>query len=96
MFKNAAGDMSSVAVWTRTVPTLLPHADLVAFVDMDRNAKPTTLGTVPWDRVMSVCGSHLTRDGHSPPRWAIGEWFPSTAELAKLAPSRDPVHPADP
>lgn len=31
----------------------------------------------------------LARDNHNPPRWATGDSFPSGADLAKLAPTKD-------
>lgn len=89
---QATKGLASYATWTRTVPTLLPRADQIAFVvaagDNPDDAK--MLGTVPWARVMAVMGPHLKPDGRSPPRWATGDSFPTAAELEKLAPSDVP------
>lgn len=83
----------SYATWSRTVPTLLPKADRIGFVeyaDGDPDAKPKVLGMVPWDKAMQILGSRLKPDGRNPPRWATGEYWPTKAELARLAPAEDP------
>jgi hypothetical protein len=72
----------SFASWTRTVPTLLPRADMVVLSEPGAKAP---LGWVPWSRLLEVCGSHLEPDGRSPPRWATGDWFPGPAELERLS-----------
>ena len=87
--QKATGELTSFAVWSRTVPTLLPHAEMIGFVDMGADGKPHLLGLVPWKRVMAVCGAHLVSDHRAPERWATGTWFPSAAELARMAPSTD-------
>jgi uncharacterized protein YtpQ (UPF0354 family) len=89
---TATKHRTSYATWTKTVPTLLPHAEQIMFVEAgsESSEKPQVLGSVPWARVMAVIGAHLTPDGRSPPRWATGDYFPSPAELAKLAPTRIP------
>ncbi|MBA3459775.1 MAG: hypothetical protein H0T46_07430 [Deltaproteobacteria bacterium] len=83
----------SYATWSRTVPTLLPKADRIGFVeyaDGSADAKPKVLGMVPWDKAMQILGTRLKPDGRNPPRWATGEYWPSKAELARLAPAEDP------
>ncbi len=87
---KAGGRVASYATWTRTVPTLLPRAELVAFIDLDAAEKPNMLGLVPWDKVMAMAGDRVQRDKRSPPRWATSNYFPTAAELAKLAPRKDP------
>jgi uncharacterized protein YtpQ (UPF0354 family) len=89
MENKTTGARTSYATWTKGAPTLLPRADLVAFVDLDRGEGNSLIGMVPWDRVMKLLGAHLHSDGRSPERWATGDYFPSPAELAKLAPSSD-------
>jgi hypothetical protein len=84
----ASGEVFSFATWTRAVPTLLPRTDQVAFADVDTAGEMKLLGLVPWDRMIAICGPHLTSDGRSPERWATGHWFPSAEELVRLAPSR--------
>jgi len=81
--------LSTYAVLTRSVPTLLPRADRVGLVEVSgKNVK--VLGMVPWARFMEVARDHLEPDNRSPPRWATGSWFPSDDELLRLAPTLDP------
>jgi len=85
--------VASYATWTKTVPTLLPHADFIGFIELDGtepDLKPNMIGMVPWDRVMKLLGARLRPDGRSPPRWSTGDYFPTKAELASLKPTLDP------
>ena len=91
--EKTSSRLVSYATWSRTVPTLLPKADRIGFVeyaDNDPDAKPKVLGMVPWDKAMQILGSRLKPDGRNPPRWATGEYWPTKAELARLAPVEDP------
>ena len=83
----------SYVTWTKSVPTLLPRADFVGFVELEGvepDLKPKVLGMVPWDKAMKLLGNRLKPDGRNPPRWATGDYFPSKGELATLAPQQDP------
>lgn len=85
--------LASYATWTRTVPTLLPRADFIGFVELEGvepDLKPHVIGMVPWDKAVKILGKRLTPDGRNPPRWATGEYWPTKAELAALAPQPDP------
>jgi len=85
--KKQGGVSVSYATWTKTVPTMLPKADLIAFVVLEGpegKEKGKMLGLARWDRVMAAFGSHLKETGRLPRYWATGDWFPSDAELAKL------------
>jgi hypothetical protein len=76
------------ATWTKTVPTMLPKADMVAFVVLEGpegSEKGKMLGLAPWERVMAVCGAHLHETGKLPRYWATGDWFPTDEDLKKLA-----------
>lgn len=87
------GRLASYATWTHTVPTLLPRTDLVGFVEMtgdEPDAEPKVLGFVPWERAKKILGTHMRPDGRNPQRWATGDYFPTKAELAALAPSANP------
>jgi len=42
------GEIASYATWTKSVPTMLPRADVVVFVETAANDKPKVLGMVPW------------------------------------------------
>jgi hypothetical protein len=82
------GSGVSYATWTKTVPTMLPKADMVAFVVLtgpEGAEKGKMLGVAPWDRVMAVCGAHLSETGALPRYWATGDWFPTDDDLKKLA-----------
>lgn len=84
-----SGALTSVAVWTHTVTTLLPRADFVALVEVvgdGPDPESRMLGFVPWADLERVMGSQLAPDGRSPPRWSTGTAWPSKRELAKLAP----------
>src|SRR5712691_6530132 len=60
---NVTGELASYAEWTKTVPTLLPRAAMILFAEPSSGDKPNILGLVPWERVISVCGSRLKREG---------------------------------
>jgi hypothetical protein len=81
------GEIASYATWAKSVPTMLPRAEVVVFVGVAGNDEPKVLGMVPWDRVIAVCGPHLKPDGGTPERWATGDWFPSEADLARMSPT---------
>ena len=78
------------AALTHTVPTLLPRAEVVALMQIDTNEKARMLGIVSWERLMAVAGDRVKRDKRSPPRWSTGDYFPTAAEIAKLAPADNP------
>ena len=82
------GSGETYATWTKTVPSMLPKADKVAFVILEGpegSEKGKMLGVAPWARVMSVCGAHLKETGKLPRYWATGDYFPTKADLEKLA-----------
>ena len=43
------------------------------------------MGLAPWDRVMALAGDRVKETGKKPRSWATGDYFPSDAELRKLA-----------
>ncbi len=82
------GEVLTYATWTKTVPTMLPKADYVAFVVLEGpegQEKGRMLGLAPWSRVMSVMGARMKETGKMPRYWATGDAFPTDAELRKLA-----------
>lgn len=82
------GEVLTYAAWTKTVPTMLPKADYVAFLVLEGpegQEKGRMLGLAPWSRVMSVMGARLKETGKMPRYWATGDAFPTDAELRKLA-----------
>ena len=85
--------LTSYVTWTKTVPTLLPRADFIGFIELEGvepDLKPNVLGMVPWDKAVKILAGRLSPDGRNPPRWTTGDYFPTKAELLKLAPQQDP------
>jgi hypothetical protein len=72
-------DLTSYAVWTKGVPTLLPHTDRIAFVDLDT----TTKVDVAWSAVERIAGHRMKRTDIYPERYRV-EDFPSLSELQEL------------
>ncbi len=66
------------------MPTLLPRAEFIAFIELDAAENAKMIGMVSWDKAMAMAGDRLQRDKRSPPRWATSNYFPTAAELAKL------------
>jgi hypothetical protein len=79
--KNDPTELQSWCSWTEGVPTLLPTADLIAFVwDLSGNRK-TAL--VSWANAASIVGHYFKATEEDPPRTRVDE-FPNAAELAEL------------
>lgn len=72
------GELSSYAVWSEGVPTLLPRADRIAFVRRDK-----VLGMAPWERVLEGCAGLMTPQGSYPERWRV-DAFPGDASVQAL------------
>jgi uncharacterized protein YtpQ (UPF0354 family) len=86
--QKPTGEVVTYATWTKTVPTMLPKADFIAFVILEGpegEEKGHMLGLAPWSRVMSVMGTRMKETGKMPRYWATGDAFPTDAELRKLA-----------
>ncbi len=77
------GAVSSYAVWSDTVETLLPRTELVAFFRGSSDEDAEVLGMFPWERVESVVGALMTRVEMYPPRWRV-DAFPSAEQFAKM------------
>jgi hypothetical protein len=79
--KNDPTGLQSWCSWTEGVPTLLPTADLIAFVwDLSGNRK-TAL--VSWANAIAIVGHYFKSTDEDPPRTRVDE-FPNPAELAEL------------
>src|SRR3569623_244453 len=86
--KKDGGETVTYSTWTKTVPTMLPKADYIAFVILegpDGQEKGRLLGLAPWSRVMALAGDRVKETGKLPRYWATGDYFPADAELRKLA-----------
>ncbi|MBX7218821.1 MAG: DUF1444 family protein [Blastocatellia bacterium] len=79
MKKKDTGEFFSYATWTDGVPTLLPKADEVIFVDPDRGV----LGKVPFERVLAVMHNQMPIEPFAPVRYRV-ETFPTPAQLNEL------------
>lgn len=77
------GRYVSHAVWTKDVPTLLPDADLIAFVDSDRPEGQRGLGFVPRTKVIAVMGEQML-DTKMFPRRDFVSGFPNEEQLREL------------
>ncbi|MEZ5976523.1 MAG: hypothetical protein R3F33_17875 [Planctomycetota bacterium] len=56
------GELTSISVWTRTVPTLMPEADLIALMDVDLPEDQQFLGMVRWQDLQKHCGQLFERN----------------------------------
>ncbi len=69
--------------WTRDAPTLLPEADLVGFVDLDRPEAERTRGIYRWEDVERECAELLKPLGMAPERW-LTTGFPGDEVLERM------------
>lgn len=77
------GTVSSFAVWTNGVDTLLPAVDLVALVCEDGNGKLGVSKVVRWKPLSETAGLVPAPDGAYPVRFRVCH-FPATDVLAAL------------
>ncbi|HVK85726.1 MAG TPA: DUF1444 family protein [Kofleriaceae bacterium] len=77
------GEVKTYATWTRGVPSLLPPAQAIMFVDVDDPASGFKSWSAPWAVVQAEPGM-LTRTSSPLERWQTGT-FPSPAWLAEHA-----------
>ena len=72
--------LRSFCTYTLNLPSYLPQADQVAIVDPDGSEETALLGTLPWDRFVSLLGDSLK---------PMPEWLPARFDLT--APLRGSV-----
>jgi len=77
------GSYSSWAVWTRDVPTLLPAADTVVFVDLELLKHNRVVARVPWERVLASLSDSMLDTKMFPPRWYVSR-FPSEEQIRTM------------
>src|ERR1700722_175397 len=70
------GGYESYCVWSKTVPTLLPKTDLIAFFDSTKPESQRALGLAKWDEVMRTAGDLLLDTQMFPARFYVSK-FPS-------------------
>ena len=73
----------SATSWTQGVPTLLPHADDIYFVQGTPETGLKPIGPVSWKRVIEVMGDRMEPLGLYPERYLV-QSFPTDHELAAM------------
>jgi hypothetical protein len=81
------GGYESYSVWSKTVPTLLPKTDLIAFFDPTKPASQRPLGLAKWDDVMRIAGDLFLDTQMFPARFYVSK-FPSDEQLAAVIQGR--------
>jgi hypothetical protein len=79
------GELTTRAVWTRDVPTLLTPVDIVGLVDLDDDDpdEEPTLWEADWETLESA--GLIAREPSPLPRWRVSPEFPDAAWLAANA-----------
>jgi hypothetical protein len=77
--KKSAEDLTSYAVWTKGVTTLLPLADRIAFVELETNVQ----FEAPWSAATAVVGHRMTKTDLYPERYRIDD-YPTPSEIEQL------------
>jgi hypothetical protein len=79
--QRETGGYESYSVWSKTIPTLLPKTDLVAFFDPTKPESQRKLGLGKWDDVMRIAGGLLLDTQMFPARFYVSK-FPTDEQLA--------------
>jgi hypothetical protein len=77
------GGYESICVWSKTVPTLLPKTDFVAFFDPTRPESQRKLGRAKWDDVVRIAGDLILDTEMFPGRFYVSK-FPTGEQLAAV------------
>jgi hypothetical protein len=85
--QRETGGYASYSAWSKTVPTLLPKTDFIAFVDPTKPESQRTLGLAKWDEVMRIAGDLLLDTQMFPARFYVSK-FPSEEKLALIQEQR--------
>jgi hypothetical protein len=75
------GGYESYSVWSKTIPTLLPETDLIAFFDPAKPESQRKLGLAKWDDVMRIAGGLMLDTHMFPARFYVSK-FPTDEQLA--------------
>jgi hypothetical protein len=73
----------SYSVWSKTVPTLLPKTDLIAFFDPTKPESERVRGRAKWKEVMRIAGDLLLDTQMFPARFYVSK-FPTEEQLAAV------------
>jgi len=78
------GTLRSSAVWTRDVPTLLPHTDEVVFVDSHAPKGQQVVARIPWDALVAHFEDRLLDTKMFPRRFFVSR-FPEVEQIKALS-----------
>jgi hypothetical protein len=81
--QRETGGYASYSVWSKTVPTLLPKTDLIAFFDPTKPESQRMLGLAKWEDVMRIAGDLLLDTEMFPARFYVSK-FPNDEQLAAV------------
>jgi hypothetical protein len=81
--QRETGSYESYSVWSKTVATLLPKTDLIAFFDPTRQESERLLGRAKWEEVLRIAGDLFLDTQMFPARFYVSK-FPSEAQLAAV------------
>lgn len=76
---GAWNQFTTLTLWEKGGPALLPQAELVAFMDRVTD----TVYLADWNDVVRVVGQHMVRTQDVPPRYRVVS-FPTSAELQAM------------
>jgi len=80
--QREGGPLRSMAVWTKGVDTLLPQAELVAFV-IPGEGDNSVHWLVAWQDVQDIAATLLEKADMEPARWRV-RGFPDEGMVALL------------
>jgi hypothetical protein len=79
--QRETGGYASYSVWSKTVPTLLPKTDLIAFFDPTKPESQRMLGLAKWEDVMRIAGDLFLDTQMFPARFYVSK-SPSDEQLS--------------
>ncbi|MFT3709144.1 MAG: hypothetical protein QM817_15990 [Archangium sp.] len=72
------------AVWTKGADTLMPKADFIVLVDIDRPEPDRVIGAAPWDHVVKIAGARIKPDpSYWPLRYRL-KTFPDAKQVKAI------------
>jgi hypothetical protein len=72
--QGETGGYESYSVWSKTVATLLPKTDLIAFFDPAKPESQRTLGPAKWEDVMRIAGDLFLDTQMFPARFYVSKF----------------------
>jgi hypothetical protein len=81
--QRETGGYESHSVWSKTIPTLLPKTDLIAFFDPTKPESQRKLGLAKWDDVKRIAGGLMLDTQMFPARFYVSK-FPTDEQLAAV------------